>query len=89
MQVHVFATTIVLIVCAAQNVPLTKVFQLLGICLVVISAELFNTAIEKVCDNYTTNRCEEIKYIKDLAAGAVLSIVAAAGFLAFRIIFYC
>ena len=44
----------------------------------VITAEMLNTCIEKICDMYTTEYREEIKVIKDIAAGAVLVISAAA-----------
>jgi len=39
----------------------------------VISAELLNTALEKLCDLLQPGEHPEIKAIKDLAAGAVLS----------------
>ena len=38
----------------------------------VIVAEILNTCIEKLCDLYTTERNEKIKFIKDLGAGGVL-----------------
>ena len=38
----------------------------------VITAEILNTCIEKVCDLYSTENDERIRLIKDLAAGAVL-----------------
>ena len=38
----------------------------------VFAAELFNTAIEKLCDVVHPDYSEKIKVIKDLAAGAVL-----------------
>ena len=38
----------------------------------VIVAEISNTCIEKLCDLYSTEKNEKIKYIKDLAAGGVL-----------------
>lgn len=38
----------------------------------VIVAEILNTCIEKLCDLYSTEKNEKIKYIKDLAAGSVL-----------------
>ena len=38
----------------------------------VIVAEILNTCIEKLCDLYSTENNEKIKYIKDLAAGGVL-----------------
>ena len=88
VQVHVFAAMVVSLVCIVQQVSILKVVQLFGICFVVISAELFNTAIEKLCDMYSTKHCKEIKYIKDLSAGAVFCIVVAAGFFAYKIMFY-
>ena len=48
------------------------------ICIVlVIFAEIFNTAIEKIGNFLTTEQNEKIKVIKDLSSGAVL--VAAIG----------
>ncbi|MEE8808599.1 MAG: diacylglycerol kinase family protein [Lactimicrobium sp.] len=38
----------------------------------VITAEMLNTCIEKICDMYSTEIDERIKVIKDVAAGAVL-----------------
>ena len=38
----------------------------------VIVTEYLNTAIEFTCDFLTTERDEQIKVIKDIAAGAVL-----------------
>ncbi|GHU58782.1 diacylglycerol kinase [Bacteroidia bacterium] len=38
----------------------------------VISAEAFNTAIEKLCDVVSPDYSESIKHIKDMSAGAVL-----------------
>lgn len=45
----------------------------------VLSAEAFNTCIEKAMDHLAPEKHERVKYIKDLAAGAVLitAIVAA------------
>lgn len=44
----------------------------------VICAEMLNTCIEFLCNFLTTSRNEEIRIIKDLAAGAVLIASAAA-----------
>jgi diacylglycerol kinase len=38
----------------------------------VLSLELFNSAIEKLCDVVMTEKHPKIKYIKDVMAGAVL-----------------
>ena len=53
----------------------------------VIVSETFNTAIEKVCDLYSTEYNEKIQYIKDLCAGAVLLASAAALISALVILF--
>ena len=44
----------------------------------VISSEILNTCIEKVCDLYSTEEHEQIRVIKDLAAGAVFAASAGA-----------
>lgn len=46
----------------------------------VISLEMINSAIEKICNMHTSQINAEIKIIKDIAAGAVLwmSIISAA-----------
>ncbi|MEG0177875.1 diacylglycerol kinase family protein [Anaerorhabdus sp.] len=44
-----------------------------GVCCgLVITTEIINTCIEKICDVYTTEFDERIKSIKDMSAGAVL-----------------
>lgn len=43
----------------------------------VISAELFNTALEKTLDYINEDYCDEIKFIKDASAGAVLVLAIA------------
>lgn len=45
----------------------------------VLAAEAFNTCIEKIMDRLLPQQDETVKYVKDLAAGAVLiaAIVAA------------
>jgi diacylglycerol kinase (ATP) len=43
----------------------------------VLSAEIFNTAIEKICDIIQPDFDERIGFIKDIAAGAVVLIAIA------------
>lgn len=61
-------------VCAGFILHLTAVeWTLVIVCIgMVISAEVLNTCIEKLCDLYSTVYNDRIKEIKDLAAGAVL-----------------
>jgi len=47
----------------------------------VLMAEAFNTAIEKLCDIVHPSRHPKIGVVKDLAAGAVLLISITAGFI--------
>lgn len=68
-----FAATIVVIVMAIvlkvnfiEAILLTMVTGLVWIC------ELINTAIEKMMDFITLEKLPKIKYIKDIAAAAVL-----------------
>lgn len=58
----------------------------LTICAVMI-AEIFNTAIERVCDTITTQYSANIKFIKDTSAGAVLVTAIGAIAVAFIILF--
>lgn len=53
----------------------------------VISAEILNTCIEKLCDLYSTDYNTKIGEIKDLAAGAVLAASVTALTVAMVILF--
>ncbi|HCA09298.1 diacylglycerol kinase [Chryseobacterium sp.] len=46
--------------------------------LAVLSAEIFNTAIERICDIIQPDFDKRIGFIKDIAAGAVVLMVVAA-----------
>ncbi len=50
-------------------------------------AEITNTAVEKVCDTITKDYNKNIKYIKDICAGAVLITAVASVIVAFVILF--
>lgn len=54
---------------------------------IVITAEMLNTAIEKTCDLISKEKNEEIKVIKDISAGAVLVSSMGALFCAIIILF--
>lgn len=38
------------------------------------SAEYFNTALERICDRFCSETDNDVKFIKDVAAGAVLAV---------------
>ena len=41
-------------------------------CMLVIALEMFNTALERLCDMIEPYRNNKVRYIKDMMAGAVL-----------------
>jgi len=52
----------------------------------VVSMEIINTCIERLCDLYDKSHNDKIKYIKDLSSGAVLFSCIVAAFVALIII---
>ncbi|HTL07566.1 MAG TPA: diacylglycerol kinase family protein [Chitinophagaceae bacterium] len=70
--IHAAATIAAIGLSIYLALPLTQLlFILLAIGLVWM-AELFNTAIEQLCDMVCAEQHPQIKFIKDLAAAAVL-----------------
>jgi diacylglycerol kinase (ATP) len=84
---HVLATVTVFLLAWIQHLPAEKwLWLVLAVCLV-WAAELVNTAIELLCDLINPAYDKRIKYIKDLAAAAVL-ICAITALIIGLIIFY-
>ncbi len=70
--IHSVAAIAVLILGWGMHISKT---EWLGVCFaigLVLSAEAFNTCIERLADMVSPAADDRIKYIKDLAAGAVL-----------------
>ncbi len=79
LKIHLIFTVIVIIAGIYFSISKPEWFAV-GLCIaLVISLELINSAMEKMCDLYSKEYDPRIKYIKDVAAGAVLvaSIFAA------------
>ncbi len=70
--VHAAATMVVIAACFLFPVSFHEISALVIVTGMVWMAELLNTAIEKAIDFLETNTKPEIKFIKDVAAGAVL-----------------
>ncbi|MDB5244597.1 MAG: hypothetical protein JWN18_467 [Parcubacteria group bacterium] len=70
------------IICAIVAIVLSELLELSGLEFAaivlsitgVLAAELFNTALEELCDKFQPTHDPHIKKIKDLAAAAVLVI---------------
>ncbi len=72
VRIHILATVIVIILGLYYKVSLVE-WSILLLCIgSVISLEMLNTAIEKLCDFVMPEYNEVIKKVKDIAAGAVL-----------------
>lgn len=71
-KIQLAAAVISILFSIAFKISTTEwLFVILSIVLVFI-AEIINTSIEKLCDLYTKEFHPDIKFIKDISAGAVL-----------------
>jgi len=70
--IHVTATVFCSVLAIVTGVTKTEAALLVLATAFVWAAELINTAIEKIMDMISGERMREIKYIKDMAAAAVL-----------------
>lgn len=71
-RIHLLATLVVLLASwyfDIDRMEWTAILMCIGM---VISAEIFNTSIENICDHISPEYHQRIKIIKDLAAAAVL-----------------
>lgn len=79
LRFHFLMSTLVVGAGLLFNVSKVEWIQLILCIGVVIAAELFNTAIEKLTDLVTTEMHPLAKIAKDCAAGAVLIVAICAG----------
>ena len=86
MSYHLVATSAVLIVNFMLKISHTEWLITLMLIGMVWTAEIFNTAIEKICDLVSPHKNVHVKFIKDLSAAAVL-IASILAFLIGLIIF--
>ena len=86
LKIHFAALLLVIAAGLIYRIGSIEWLLLLGSCGFVIIMELVNTALEQLCDLVSENFSPGIKYIKDLAAAAVLVAVIlalAAGYVVF------
>ena len=77
MKIHILVMILVIISGIVFKVSLLDWIILVTMFGLVISAELFNTAIETAIDMITKEKNEKAKIAKDVAAGAVLVLAIA------------
>lgn len=71
-RIHLIATILVIILASILRVSLTAWLWLCLAIVLVWMAELFNTAVEKICDLVEPNHNLVIQASKDMAAAGVL-----------------
>ncbi len=71
-KIHLIAAITVLLMSYYYKVNSTELISILLAIALVLVAEAINTSIEKLSDTVTLSYSEEIKKVKDVAAGAVL-----------------
>lgn len=76
--IHGGLTVVVILLSFIFEVSPTEAAVLILTMAFVWAAEIFNTAVEKLCDHITTEKHPQIKLVKDLAAAAVLVSAVAA-----------
>ena len=79
-SVHVFATLLVILAGIYFEVSEMEWCLLIFSVILVIAAECFNSALEKLCDLVTVEYHPVIKKVKDLSAAAVLLCALGAAF---------
>lgn len=72
MKIHLLASAVVIVAGFSFGITATEWCLLLLCCGLVIGLEMINSAIERLTDGIYTQTCDQAKYIKDVAAGAVL-----------------
>jgi diacylglycerol kinase len=75
---HVFTAIIAIAIAVFFNITRIEWMTVLLCIAAVLSSELINTAVERICDRITKDLDPLIGNAKDLAAGSVLIISAAA-----------
>ena len=86
LRIHLVATAYVLLFAWIMRIsPVHFCLELLC-CMLVISLELVNSALERICDGITREQSLWIRDAKDAAAGAVL--IAAIGSVVFALIIF-
>ncbi len=86
LKIHVCASLVVMGMASYFNVTTTEWCVIIMCCVSVISLELINSAIERLSDAVYPHQHPNAKFIKDVAAGAVL--VAALGSLTIGLLIF-
>lgn len=87
MRLHFLLAILVSLCGIAFEISMSEWIALIITFSLVITSEMFNTAIEQAVDLVTEEWSEKAKIAKDVAAGAVMVNAAAAIFVGFQVFF--
>ena len=87
LRFHFIAAIYVIIFSFFFDLSITQWAVVILLIAGVLSAELFNTALEKLCNKVTTEYSERIKLVKDISSTAVLVLSTSALVIAFLFYF--
>jgi diacylglycerol kinase len=76
-KIHFFATIVALVLSFVFSISRIEWMVIIASIAMVFMAELFNTAIENLCNKIESNIHPQIKIIKDVSAAAVLVVATA------------
>lgn len=71
-RIDLLATIVVIVMGFFFNISITEWLFVIGCCMLVLAMEMLNTALEKICNIISEEFHPLIKFVKDVAAGAVL-----------------
>ena len=86
MRIHFLAVILLLIICFVMGVGKIDFIIVSIIATIVITAEIFNSAIETLVDMVSPGKSEKARVTKDMSAGAVLITAGTAIIAAFYIL---
>jgi diacylglycerol kinase len=78
-RIHLFSTFTVIVAGFCFNISGSEWLAVITCCMLVMAAEMFNTAIEAFCNCISPGTLPAIKIVKDVAAGAVLVTAIGSG----------
>lgn len=87
MRIHLVVTAYLLFFAPFLKVSRAEYAMLLTVIGIMITAESFNTAIEKLCDYTCSHKDRRIGFVKDISAGAVLVSALTAVCIGFLLLF--
>ena len=86
-RIHIFAGILVAALGWLVEITRTKWMMIIVCVGIVLAAEAFNSAIERICDVVSPEKNRQIKIIKDISAAAVLIVSVMAAIIA--LVIFC